>query len=130
MYKRQQIDHLVIGPSGIYVIETKNWSEAFVKEVFDNGSYTPYDQIKRSSYTVYRHLNSSKYGNFFQKAYYSFAKKEIKVQSIIAITGSKIPLQKKGFVKVLYPNQLPGYITKRENILSNEMIEILVENLR
>jgi len=101
-----------------------------VKEVFDNGTYTPYDQIKRSSYIVYRCLNSSKYSNIFQKAYYSFAKKEIKVKSIIAITGSKIPLQKKGFVKVLYPNQLPGYITKRENILSNEMIEILVENLR
>jgi len=82
--KSAQIDHLVIGPSGIYVIETKNWSEAFVKEVFDNGTYTPYDQIKRSSYTVYRHLNSSKYGNIFQKAYYSFAKKEIKVKSNVA----------------------------------------------
>jgi len=128
--KSAQIDHLVIGPSGIYVIETKNWSEAFVKEVFDNGSYTPYDQIERSSYAVYRYLNSSKYGNIFQKAYYSFAKKEIKVKSIIAITGSKIPLQGKGFVKVLFPNQLPGYISKRKNILSNEMIEILVENLR
>lgn len=128
--KSAQIDHLVIGPSGIYVIETKNWSEAYVKKVFENGSYTPYDQIKRSSYAVYRHLNSSKYGNVFQKAYYSLAKKEIKVKSIIAITGSKIPLQDKGFVKVLFPNQLSGYISERENILSNEMIENLVENLR
>ena len=128
--KSAQIDHLVIGPSGIYVIETKNWSEAYVKKVFDNGSYTPYDQIKRSSYAVYRHLNSSKYGNIFQKAYYSLAKKEIKVKSIIAITGSKIPLQDKGFVKVLFPNQLSGYISEREHILSNEMIENLVENLR
>jgi hypothetical protein len=128
--KSAQIDHLVIGPSGIYVIETKNWSEAYVKKVFDNGSYTPYDQINRSSYAVYRHLNSSKYGNVFQKAYYSLAKKEIKVKSIIAITGSKIPLQNKGFVKVLFPNQLSGYISERENILSNEIIENLVENLR
>jgi len=128
--KSAQIDHLVIGPSGIYVIETKNWSEAYVKKVFENGSYTPYDQIKRSSYAVYRHLNSSKYGNVFQKAYYSLAKKEIKVISIIAITGSKIPLQDKGFVKVLFPNQLSGYISERENILSNEMIENLVKNLR
>lgn len=128
--KSAQIDHLVIGPSGIYVIETKNWSEAYVKKVFDNGSYTPYDQIKRSSYAVYRYLNSSKYGNIFQKAYYRLAKKEFKVKSIIAITGSKIPLQDKGFVKVLFPNQLPGYISERENILSNEMIENLVENLR
>jgi len=128
--KSAQIDHLVVGPSGIYVIETKNWSEAFVKKVFDNGSYTPYDQIKRSSYAVYRSLNSLKYGNIFQKAYYSFAKKEIKVKSIIAITGSKIPLQGKGFVEVLFSNQLTGYITKRENILTNEMIENLVENLK
>ncbi|MCL7476349.1 MAG: hypothetical protein SCH39_13265 [Methanosarcinales archaeon] len=75
-------------------------------------------------------MNRSKYGNIFQKAYYNLGKKELKVKSVIAITGSRIPPHDKRFVKVLFPNQLSGYISKRKNILSNEMIENLVENLR
>jgi Nuclease-related domain len=37
-----QIDHLVISPAGIFVIEAKNWSKEFIK----SGDYfNPYQQV-------------------------------------------------------------------------------------
>ena len=92
--KSAQIDHLVVGPTGVYVIETKNWSPEYVQKVFSENSYTPYDQIQRSSYLTYKYLNSLKYGNTFQKTYFNFSKNEIKVKSIIAINGADIPYVK------------------------------------
>ena len=127
--KSAQIDHLVVGPSGVYVIETKNWSESTVIENFTRNSFTPYDQVGRSGRVVYRYVNSNKYGNIIQKTYHSIANKEIKVKSIIAITGSKIPLKKKEFAKVLYPHKIPYYILGKENILSIETIQRLEKKL-
>ncbi|MCM1988048.1 nuclease-related domain-containing protein [Methanococcoides seepicolus] len=51
------MDHLVVDPTGVFVIETKNWSNRYTQYVFNDGSYTPYDQIQRSGYLVYRYLN-------------------------------------------------------------------------
>ncbi|MDI3539637.1 MAG: hypothetical protein PWQ52_760 [Methanolobus sp.] len=91
--KSAQIDHLVVGPTGIFVIETKNWSKNYTQSVFNDGSYTPFDQIQRSSYLVYRYLNNKKYGNLIQKMYYTLAEDETKVKSIIAVAGSKLPFE-------------------------------------
>lgn len=42
-----QIDHLVLSPAGIFIIETKRWSENFTK----HGSYhNPFDQVQRARY--------------------------------------------------------------------------------
>ena len=128
--KSAQIDHLVVGPSGVYVIETKNWSESTVIENFTRNSFTPYDQVGRSGRVVYRYVNSNKYGNIIQKTYHSIANKEIKVKSIIAITGSKIPLKNKEFAKVLYSSKIPYYILRKEITLSIETIQKLEEKFK
>lgn len=117
-----QIDHLVVGPTGVYVIETKNWSEEFVHETFEGAGYTPYDQIERASYLVYRKLNHMRYGNTLEKAYHRLASKEIKVRSIIAVCGSKLPLGDRSSVAVLFPERIPGYIQNSKYRLPEERI--------
>ena len=45
-----QIDHLVLSPSGIFVVETERWSEDFVA----SGDYhDPFDQVRRAAYLCY-----------------------------------------------------------------------------
>ncbi|WP_158599203.1 nuclease-related domain-containing protein [Methanohalophilus sp. RSK] len=127
--RSSQIDHLVVGPTGVFVIETKNWSQRYVQEVFDDGSYTPYDQLNRAGYLVYRHLNNHKYGNALQKLYYNLAKDEIKVKSILAITGSNIPLQKHSFIKLLRYNRIPNYIKNTGTIIPEGFIIEIAEKL-
>ncbi len=49
--KTAQLDHVLIGLTGVYVVETKNWSQHFVA----NGEYfSPFKQVKRASYLCYR----------------------------------------------------------------------------
>lgn len=124
-----QIDHLVIGPTGVFVIETKNWSQRYAQKVFNDGSYTPYDQLQRSGYLVYRYLNNHKYGNALQKLYYNLVKDEIKVKSILAITGSNIPFQKHSFVKLLHYNRIPSYIENANKILPEEFVIEIAEKM-
>ncbi len=45
-----QIDHLVVGPSGVYVIEVKRWSRQFVEQ---QNYFDPYKQVRRASYLCY-----------------------------------------------------------------------------
>ncbi|WP_333787560.1 nuclease-related domain-containing protein [Methanomethylovorans sp.] len=128
--KSAQIDHLVIGPTGVFVIETKNWSKNYVQSVFNDGSYTPFDQIQRSSYLVYRYLNNNKYGSTIQKIYYNLAEDEIKIKSIIAVVGSKIPFEKNSFIKVLSYNAVSLYINKGYHILTAEIVDEIANKLR
>ena len=65
-----QIDHLVLSPAGVFVIETKRWSTHFA----EFGQYhDPFDQIQRSAYLCYDQLRRS-FGN-------------IRVRSVIACAG-------------------------------------------
>ncbi|ABE51671.1 Protein with nuclease-related domain [Methanococcoides burtonii DSM 6242] len=127
--KSAQIDHLVVGPTGVFVIETKNWSKNYTQTVFNEGSYTPYDQIQRSSYIVYRYLNDNKYGNAIQKTYHNLANSEVKVKSILAITGSTIPFEKHRFVRVARYNQIPSHIEKSKWLLTTAHINKIASKL-
>lgn len=52
--KSVQIDQILIAPAGIFLIETKNWSEESLTNLTLR---SPVDQIKRTSYALYRTLN-------------------------------------------------------------------------
>lgn len=118
-----------MGPTGVYVIETKNWSYNYVQKVFNEDSYTPYNQIERSSYLTYRYLNNLKYGNIFQKAYFNLTKDEIKVKSIIAVTGADIPHTKGQHTRVIRSNELSNYIQRGARIFSYEEVHEITEKL-
>jgi hypothetical protein len=94
-----QIDHIVLSPFGIFVIETKRWSNKFV----ETGEYhNPYDQVKRASYLCYKLLNQE-FDN-------------IRVRSIIASEGKLPSIEENKFIKVLRVNELLRYITNCKNI--------------
>ena len=89
-----QIDHLVLSPAGVFVIETKRWSKHFV----ESGRYhDPYDQIQRSAYLCYDRLRT-RFG-------------KIRVRSAIACAGKLPSAPQDSRVKVLTVAELVGYIS-------------------
>jgi len=89
-----QIDHLVLSPAGVFVIETKRWSRHFV----ESGDYhNPFDQIQRSAYLCYDQLRTE------------FGK--IRVRGVIACAGQLPSAPDNSHVKVLSVPQLVGYIS-------------------
>lgn len=75
-----QIDTLVVTPTGVFVIEVKNWSREFAQS---GGGFSPYEQVSRASYLVFDRLRR--------------AGLNVRVRSIIATNGS---LPQKGDQKI------------------------------
>jgi hypothetical protein len=70
-----------------------------------------------------------KYGSIFQKIYFRLAKGEIKVKSIIAVTGADIPFIKEYHTPVIRSNGLSNYIKKGSQVLSPEEAREIAEKL-
>ena len=89
-----QVDHLVLSPAGVFVIETKHWSRATAES---GAHHDPFDQSARAGYLCYDLLHEA-----FGKT---------KVRSLIAYLGS-LPSPPAGTkVKAIPVAELCGYIT-------------------
>ena len=88
-----QIDHVVLTPAGVFVIETKRWSQRFV----DSGDFhNPFDQVSRANYLCYDLLRG-KFG-------------KTRVRSIIACGGNLPDAPRESYIKVVRPESLTSYI--------------------
>lgn len=104
-----QIDHLVLTPAGVFVIETKRWSLKFV----ESGDYhDPFDQTQRAAYLCYDQLRRQ------------FGK--IRVRSIIACAGQLPSAPKDSHVKVLAVPELIGYISwfKQPELAPDRLLQV------
>lgn len=88
-----QIDHVVLTPAGVFVIETKRWSRRFVES---GDFYNPFDQVSRANYLCYDLLRES-----FGKT---------RVRSIVACAGSLPDAPRESYIKVVRPESLTSYI--------------------
>ncbi len=115
-----QIDHLLICPSGIFVLETKNWSAQSIENL---DLRSPVEQITRSSYALFVFMNSDKNQGLVRN---HWGRKKIPIRNIIVMTN-KAPKCDFQHVKVLPIDKLNGYIkyfgeifddTEAENIFN------------
>lgn len=89
-----QLDHVVLSPAGVFVIETKCWGSRFV----ESGAYhDPFDQVQRASYLCYDQLRTQ------------FGK--VRVRSVIACVGKLPATPKDSRVKVLPISEIASYIS-------------------
>jgi len=102
--KSIQIDHLLVAPSGVFLIETKNWSEHSLSNI---SLRSPIQQIKRSSFALYKLLNNEISGLNLEK--HHWGDKKISIKNLLVLTNSK-PKEEFQYVKILNINDLLGYI--------------------
>ena len=121
-----QADHIVIGPSGIFLIETKNWSK---NSVDNHYLYLAVKQIKRTNDALYCFINYEKnYGNNTSFKH-NLGSCKTPVGNIILMINSK-PDQEYQFVKILSLNEICNYITYYKPIFSNKQVRQLVKLLQ
>jgi len=120
-----QIDHIVIGPSGVFVIETKNWNQQTIEE---QNHWGPVEQVRRAGYVIFVLLNSDD-GNILRSIKKAlWGQKKISVRSILAMTNEKLNGEFK-YVKVLKPNELLSYIQYFKDQLTLEEVDQIVSQL-
>lgn len=117
-----QADHVVVGPSGVFLIETKNWSKSTLE---NNESFGPFEQVKRTNFALFYHLN------WRSKGIFSFlsSPKKVSVRSILLMTNTTTD-KKDPFVKVLSITGLNGYISWFSPTLTEKEVRRIVERLR
>jgi len=120
-----QIDHLLISNSGIYIIETKNWSK---KTIESKDMRSPVDQVKRTSFALFVLINGSvKRGGLSLK--HHFGEKKISIRNLIVMIYNK-PKGDFKYVKILTLKELNNYLSYFEPKYTNEEVKRIVNFLR
>lgn len=104
--KSIQIDHLLISPPGIFLIETKNWSE---ESLINLNLRSPVEQIKRTNFALFMLLadEASNFSSGLNRHHWGTRK--IPIKNLIVLINQK-PKEEFQFVKVLTLKELISYI--------------------
>jgi hypothetical protein len=120
-----QIDHILITPSGVFLIETKNWS----RESVNNANlYSPVQQIKRASFALYRILNGKSSDSKLALKRHHWGDRKIPIKNLIVLINYK-PTEEFEHVKISTLNGLLGYINYFKPCFSDEETQIIAAHL-
>ena len=108
-----QIDHIVVGPTGIFLVETKNWKASDI----ELKSYELIHQVLRSNHGLWHYI----------KDFYSWFKSPQIRNVIVSMKGSPSGKKLHKYIDVVTPHQLCVYITARKSVLSKDEIKKVVD---
>ncbi len=104
--KSVQIDHILVAPSGIFLIETKNWNEKSLK---NKSLRSPIEQIMRTSFVLFKLLNNQINDFRLDLDEHHWGNKKIPIKNVIVLMNIK-PQEEFQHVKIVTLNELIGYI--------------------
>lgn len=106
-----QLDHVLVCPKGVFVIETKAWSNEYINERFSDGEYTPIDQVERNGYLLYKFLNG-----------HTSSYSQIKVKQLLISADKKLPVPKGSYVTSITASYLKRYLKQRKKKLNRKKL--------
>lgn len=118
-----QIDHIVLGPTGLFFIETKNWSQDSIE---NQDFFSPVKQIRRSNYAMFCVLNQAIQKNELDYFTGGWGDKKISPRNLLLFMNHKPPKEFQ-FVKILSINEIRSYITYGDVIFSEDEVETLTD---
>ncbi len=117
-----QIDHILVAPGGVFLIETKNWSEHSMKDL---SLRSPVEQIKRTSFALYVKLNGEKATSLLQ---HHWGERKIPIKNLIVMINQK-PMEEFQYVKVLTLKELCNYVQYFKPVFSPEETQMIANYL-
>jgi hypothetical protein len=122
------IDHIVLGPTGVYVLETKNWSG----KIICNGNQwqRPGKKVKNSP-SLQVKSNTQKVKKIIESSPIS-QRHDIWIEGLIVFTNKHANLSiSNPTVTVLRIQQLPDYIkNQKNNRLTKEQIQQIIKQIQ
>ena len=122
-----QIDHLLITSAGIFIIETKNWSQ---KSIHSYSMRSPIQQVRRTSYALFVLLNSeSSESRFRLKKHHWDVRSNIPIRSLVVMINNK-PKEKFKYVEVKQLKELNSYIKYFDPIFEPDEVSRITDYFR
>jgi hypothetical protein len=126
-YKKQnqriysvQIDHLLISKAGIFIIETKNWSQSSVNTI---SLRSPIEQIERSNFALYIYISENITLNE-----HHWGEQRIPIRNLIVMINNK-PTAKFKYVTVKLLRELNDYIKYFDPVLNQKQLNKIIKQL-
>lgn len=120
-----QIDHIVVGPTGVYLIETKNWSKDSIQ---NRDLFSPVKQLRRFSFAMFVLLNQAVKSGELKTFTRDWGERKISPKNIILLMKHK-PSEVFQFVNILSLPEINNYITHGSPIFESEELEELINYL-
>ena len=122
--KRSNIDHIVLGPTGIFVLETKNHGGKIVcyEDSWTGIGQNPFTQARVNASIAYKVIKAS--GIFEAKLPW--------IQAVAVFANKKVELDRRkapSKVEVLKIDELTNYITQETRRLSAQEIESMSKEI-
>jgi len=122
--KRSNIDHIVLGPTGTFVLETKNHSGKIIcyEDSWKRVGQNPFTQARANASIVYKVIKAS--GIFESKPPW--------IQAVVVFANKKVELDRRkapSNVAVLKIDELTNYITQEPRRLSAQEIESMSKEI-
>ncbi|MEN6553689.1 MAG: nuclease-related domain-containing protein [Methanobacterium sp.] len=121
-------DHLVVGPTGIYIIETKNYKPTYIPG--EDCWYHTSGRVAQLNPAKQVKLQVSKLNNFLEPKLGKKVSKKVIFPVISPINHNLIFKNDIKSYEIVYPEDLVHYISHRRKILNsneiNEIINILI----
>lgn len=121
-----QIDHIVVGPTGIYLIETKNWSK---ESVANRDFFSPIKQLQRLGFAMFVLLNKPIDGFVFDSFNQGWGAEKISLRNILLMIHNR-PNKEFQHVKILSLKEINRYIANSPPIFSTKQVDEIVDYLR
>ncbi len=116
------LDHIVIGPNGIFVIETKNYKGFFIiedKEWYYKGKYTKKARSQPGKQVI---TNSMSLRKFLMDN--NLNMKGVWIDSIVTLINKNFKIaQKPRYYKVLFPSTIPKFIQNSNRKIDNNILK-------
>jgi FtsZ-binding cell division protein ZapB len=120
-----QVDHLVVGPTGIFIIETKYWSN---KSISNDMLFSPVKQVKRAGFALFVLLNDAVKSGRIARLVNNWGERKISPKQTVVFINS-IPHAEFQYVKLLGIEKLNSYITYGKQEFTAEEIQDIVDYL-
>ena len=120
-----QVDHLVVGPTGLYLVETKNWSKHSVESL---DLFSPVKQLCRHNFAMFVILNRAIENGEITGFLGNWGARKISPKNIILMTGHK-PQEKYQYVTIVSAYDIMRYISREKEIFKEKQIKSLISYL-
>ena len=115
-----QIDHLLISKAGIFIIETKNWSQSSVNSL---SLRSPIEQIERANFALYIYVSEN-----ITLHDHHWGEQQVPIRNLIVMINNK-PKETFKYVKVKLLKEMNNYIKYFEPVLNDNQFNRIVSAL-
>ena len=112
--KTCQMDHIVTGQTGIFVLETKNWTSSNIENKTDHLRW----QVNRSGFAL---------RSYIQDNYSSFLDRPEIFCVVVSISGKNAGWKLDRSIDAVSPNQLCDFILRMKPTLSDNEVKKFIE---